>query len=89
MLTAETFHVSVPDAPLLDRLVEAFRHFYSYYVRNRQVSLDLLRELTFYSEGLHRARYLKTRDSNLCNALLYYMKCSSVMLVSCTKLLRH
>ena len=64
-LTACAFASIDADAPILDQLVEVFGHFFEFYGRDRQLSRDLLRELTFYTSGRQSARFQATRQATI------------------------
>lgn len=61
-LTNRAFAKLSPQMSLLDQLTAAFRHFFVYYAKNRTLSRDLLRELTFYTAGQHCRRFQGIRQ---------------------------
>jgi AcrR family transcriptional regulator len=61
-LTDEAFADVDYSRPLLEQLVEIFRHFFEFYARDRLFARDLLRELTFYTSGEQSARFQATRQ---------------------------
>lgn len=64
-LTEDAFSDCPSELPLLERLCICFRYFYIYYAKNPQVSRDLLRELTFYNEGMQSERFQNNRSKNI------------------------
>lgn len=65
LLTRTAFAEVNYDTPLLDQLVEIFRHFFDFYAKNRLFSRDLLRELTFYTSGQQSERFQATRRATI------------------------
>lgn len=53
------------DAPLIDQFTVFFRHVYIHFGRNKRLSRDFLRELTFYKTGKNNARYLQIRERTI------------------------
>jgi AcrR family transcriptional regulator len=56
------FGAASPDLPLLDRLVEIFGVFYSFFAQQPHLARFLLRELTFYLMGSEAQRFQEHRD---------------------------
>lgn len=60
-LTTQAFADVDPGLPLLGRLEVALRHFFRFYGRDRVLSRDLTREITFYTTGMQSERFQATR----------------------------
>jgi AcrR family transcriptional regulator len=60
-LTTRAFADSQAQAPLLDNLRTALRHFFVFYGRDKVISRDLTREITFYTTGMQSERFQATR----------------------------
>jgi len=60
-LTTRAFADSQGQAPLLDNLRTALRHFFVFYGRDKVISRDLTREITFYTTGMQSERFQATR----------------------------
>jgi AcrR family transcriptional regulator len=65
----ETMRVAFKNAPqgqpLIDRLLFVFRRSFRFFGKNQLLSQDLLRELTFYTTGMHSARFLEHRARSI------------------------
>lgn len=58
------FFAAIPeDVPLLDQLVALFTPFYAHFAEEPAFTRDLLRELTFYTEGVQAPRFQEGRLS--------------------------
>lgn len=64
-LAEDAFDDTPADASLLGQLTVACRHFFIHYAKNRQLSRDLLRELTFYTTGKQSERFQQIRARNI------------------------
>jgi AcrR family transcriptional regulator len=64
-LTHRAFGDVAAGAPIREQIVAAFAHFFSFYARDRRLSRDLLRELTFFTSGQHSARFQATRQMTI------------------------
>jgi AcrR family transcriptional regulator len=64
-LAHDSFNGIPSDAELIDQLTIAFRHFFIYFAKNRRLSQDLLRELTFYNTGINSVRFQEIRQENI------------------------
>lgn len=60
-LTTKAFANLDPSLPLLGRLESALRHFFEFYGRDKVLSRDLTREITFYTTGMQSERFQATR----------------------------
>lgn len=60
-LTTRAFADSQAQAPLLDNLRTALRHFFVFYGQDKVISRDLTREITFYTTGMQSERFQATR----------------------------
>ena len=65
----ETMRAAFNDAPqnkpFVDRLLFVVRRIFKFFGQNQQLSQDLLRELTFYTTGMHSARFLEHRVQSI------------------------
>ncbi|MDG2071255.1 MAG: TetR/AcrR family transcriptional regulator [Pseudomonadales bacterium] len=52
-------------ASLIDQLTIVFRHFFIHHAQNKRLSRDLLRELTFYDDGMNSERFHQVRRQNI------------------------
>jgi AcrR family transcriptional regulator len=55
-LTAEAFAAAAPDGGFVKQVSALFERYYRYFDRNHALSRILLREIFFFSEGVHAAR---------------------------------
>lgn len=60
-LTTRAFADCRADAPLLDNLRQALRHFFVFYGQDKVIARDLTREITFYTTGMQSERFQATR----------------------------
>ncbi|HVA35586.1 MAG TPA: helix-turn-helix domain-containing protein [Stellaceae bacterium] len=61
-LTSQAFARENSAPALADRLVAVFHDFYAYFARQPNLARFLLRELTFYTQGLEAHRFQAHRD---------------------------
>ena len=50
------------DKPFPQQLSSIIQHFYVFFAKNRPLSRDLLREMTFYETGMHSTRFLDHKN---------------------------
>ncbi len=60
-LTDRAFADAEHQGPLQGRLTVVFRHLFIFYAQDRTLARDLLRELTFFTEGRHSTRFQQIR----------------------------
>ena len=60
-LTTRAFTGLRQDTPLLENLRSAARHFFEFYGKDKVLSRDLTREITFYTTGMQSERFQATR----------------------------
>ncbi len=60
-LTTRAFSECSPRNSLLMNLREALGHFFEFYGRDKNLSRDLTREITFYTTGMQSERFQATR----------------------------
>lgn len=60
-LTTRAFSGLEQTTPLLENLRSAARHFFVFYGRDKVLSRDLTREITFYTTGMQSERFQATR----------------------------